>query len=221
MAKKAPPKAAPRKKSSGDTLLFDKLAIREQLENWAIFRDAGLWDQFRSVWHDDGYMMATWFQGPFADFIRVNQEGWAKGKSTILHFLGGSSVEIVGKRAITQTKMTISQRAALDGVPVEVLCTGRFFDFFEKRKGRWAIVLRRLFYEKDRMDTIDLSQTISLDKDLLASFPVGYQHLAYLQTKLGFNVKRDMPGLKGPEADRLYEHGRNWLAGKPIDAAKR
>ncbi len=23
-------------------------------------------------------MMATWFQGPFRDFIRVTQEGWAK-----------------------------------------------------------------------------------------------------------------------------------------------
>jgi hypothetical protein len=34
-------------------------------------------------------MMATWFQGPFREFIRVTQEGWDKGVS-ILHFLGGS-----------------------------------------------------------------------------------------------------------------------------------
>ena len=36
-------------------------------------------------------MMATWFQGPFRDFIRVTQEGWAKGVS-ILHFLGGPAI---------------------------------------------------------------------------------------------------------------------------------
>jgi hypothetical protein len=71
------------------------------------------------------------------------------------------------------------------------------------------------------MDVVDPSKQVSLDRALLDSFPVGYQHLAYLQTRLGFNVKKDMPGLRGPETDALYGHGRNWLAGKPIDAAKK
>lgn len=203
-----------------DKVLNAKLAIREVVENWAIFRDAGLWDKFQTVWHDDGYMMATWFQGPATDFIKVSRDGFERGVS-ILHFLGGVNIEVAGNRAIAQTKMTISQRAPVHDVLVEVLCTGRFFDFFEKRKGRWAIVLRRLFYEKDRMDVVDPSKQVSLEPALLDSFPVGYRHLAYLQTKLGFNVKKDMPGLRGPETDALYAHGRNWLAGKPIDAAKR
>ena len=89
--------------------LIDRLAIRDLIENWAIWRDAGDWERFRTVWHDDGVMMATWFQGPAADFIRVTQEGWAKGVS-ILHFLGGSSIDLAGNRATVQTKMTISQR---------------------------------------------------------------------------------------------------------------
>ncbi len=59
-------------------------------------------------------MMATWFQGPFRDFIRVTQEGWDKGVS-ILHFLGGSAIELAGQRAIAQTKMTISQRGMVEG----------------------------------------------------------------------------------------------------------
>ena len=42
----------------------DKLAIREVVENWALWRDAGDWDRFATVWHDDGWMTATWFQGP-------------------------------------------------------------------------------------------------------------------------------------------------------------
>jgi hypothetical protein len=82
-------------------------------------------------------MMATWFQGPFEEFIRVNKEGWERGVS-ILHLLGGTSVEIAGKHAIAQTKMTISQRAPVHGVLVDVICTGRFYDFFEKRDGRQA-----------------------------------------------------------------------------------
>jgi len=51
--------------------------------------------------------------------------------------------------------MTIHQRAPLDGVMVDVACIGRFYDFMEKRDGRWAIVRRQPIYEKDRLDPVD------------------------------------------------------------------
>jgi SnoaL-like domain len=191
---------------------FDRLAIREVVENWAVWRDAGDWARFRTVWHDDGQMMATWFQGSAARFIDASEEGWRRGVS-ILHFLGGSSIDIAGTRAIAQTKMTISQRAALDGVMCDVVCTGRFYDFFEQRKGIWAIVLRQPIYEKDRLDPVDPSANVQLDRDLLDQLPDGYRHLAYLQTKNGFTVKRDMPTLKGREVEALYRRGAAWLAG--------
>jgi hypothetical protein len=196
-------------------LTSDHLAIREVIENWVLWRDAGDWDRFRGVWHDDGCMMATWFQGPAAEFIRVSREGWDRGVS-ILHFLGGIAVDLVGDRAIAQTKMTISQRASVHDVLCDVVCTGRFYDFFEKRAGRWAIVLRQPIYEKDRMDPVDPSKTLALDAKLLGQFPEGYRHLAYLQSGLGYPVKRDMPGLKGPEVEALYARGRRWLAGEPL-----
>jgi hypothetical protein len=120
-----------------DPQTLDRLAIRDLIENWAVWRDAGDWERFATVWHDDGVMMATWFQGPAKDFIRVTQEGWAKGVS-ILHFLGGTSIDLVEDRAIVQTKMTISQRGNVQDVPCDVVCTGRFYDFVEKRGGRWA-----------------------------------------------------------------------------------
>ena len=78
-----------------DQRMLDTLTIKEVVENWAVFRDSGDWERFRSVWHEEGVMMATWFQGPFEEFIRVNKEGWNKGVS-ILHLLGGTSVEIAG-----------------------------------------------------------------------------------------------------------------------------
>ena len=39
---------------------------------------------------------------------------------------------------------------------------GRFYDFLEKRKGKWGIVLRRLAYEKDRLDPVDPSADLKL-----------------------------------------------------------
>ena len=124
--------------------LIDKLAIIETVQNWAVWRDAGDWERFRSVWHDDGWMSATWFQGPASAFIEVSRAGFDKGVS-ILHFLGGSSVDLAGQRAVAQTKMTINQRAPVDAVTVDVVCTGRFYDFFEKRGGAWRIVRRALW----------------------------------------------------------------------------
>ncbi|MGC1355125.1 MAG: nuclear transport factor 2 family protein [Xanthobacteraceae bacterium] len=193
----------------------DKVTIRELIENWVLWRDARLWDRFRTVWHADGRMMATWFQGGFEEFIKVNDEGWARGVR-ILHFLGGSSIDVSGHRAIAQTKMTISQRAPVEGVICDVLCTGRFHDFIEKRDGRWGLVLRQPIYEKDRLDPVDPSAELVLDKDLLARFPEGYRHLAYLQSKIGYKVKTDMPGIEGPDLDKLYARGAAWLKGEPL-----
>src|SRR5205807_8356441 len=120
-------------------------------------------------------------------FIEVSREGWNKGVS-ILHFLGGSSIDVVGARAIAQTKMTISQRAEVDGVACDVLCTGRFYDFFEKRDERWAIVLRQPIYEKDRIDVLDPAAKLRADAALPAQFPEGYRTLAYIQNTHGFPV---------------------------------
>ena len=196
-----------------DNETADRLAIRTLVENWVVWRDAGDWERFRTVWHDDGRMMATWFQGTADEFIAVSKRGFEGGVS-ILHFLGGHSADLTGNRAVSQTKMTISQRAEVEGVTVDVVCTGRFYDFLERRSGRWGVVLRQPIYEKDRMDPVDPAARLVLDKELLGRFPEGYRHLAYLQTRIGFKVKPDMPGLKGPEVAALYQRGADWLKGK-------
>ena len=190
---------------------IDRMLIRELVENWVVWRDAGDWERFRTCWHDDGIMMATWFQGSADDFIRVTQEGWARGVS-ILHFLGGSAIEVAHDRAIAQTKMTISQRGPVEGVLCDVVCTGRFYDFIERRDGHWGVVLRQPIYEKDRIDPVDPAASPTLDQERLATLPAGYRHLAYIQLGIGYEVKLDMPQLTGPEVDDLYERGGRWLS---------
>jgi hypothetical protein len=190
----------------------DAQTIRELVENWVVWRDAGDWDRFATVWQDDGVMMATWFQGPAADFIRVSREGFERGVR-ILHFLGGTSVDVNGSRAIAQTKMTITQRTTIEDVECDVICTGRFYDFLELRSGRWGIVLRQPIYEQDRLAPVSGGAGPQLDRSLLEQFPAGYRHLAYIQTRIGYDVKRDMPGLTGPEVEDLYRRGAEWLAG--------
>jgi hypothetical protein len=199
-----------------DGPLEDRLAIRELVERWAVWRDAGDWERFRTLWFDDGRMMATWTQGTADEFIAMSKAGWDKGVK-ILHSLAGQAADVAGDRAVAQTKMKIHQRALVDGVEADVTCTGRFYDFLERRDGRWGLVLRQPIYEQDRIDPVDPAARLELDPELLARFPEGYRHLAYLQTRIGYDVKPDMPGLRGPEVEALYASGAAWLAGEPLD----
>jgi hypothetical protein len=193
----------------------DREQIRRLIEDWVIWRDAGDWDRFLTVWHPEGRMMATWFQGTAAEFVDVSRAGFERGVR-ILHVLGGTSVDVEGDRAIAQTRMAIHQRADVEGVACDVVCTGRFYDFFERRDSRWGLVLRQPIYEKDRMDPVDPGAALRLDPQLLNRFPEGYRHLGYLQAGIGYTVKVDMPGLAGPEVEALYARGREWLAGRPL-----
>jgi len=191
----------------------DGLALRELVENWALWRDAGDWERFATVWDPvDGWMTATWFQGPATEFIDVSKRGFEAGVS-ILHFLGGHTADVVDDRAVAQTKMTINQRAEIDGVEVDVVCTGRFYDFCARLDGEWKIVRRQPIYEKDRLDVVDPAARLELDPELLGRFPAGYRHLGYLQTKAGFTVRTGLPGLTGDVVERLYDEGAKWLAG--------
>ncbi len=192
--------------------LEDRLAIRALVENWVVWRDAGMWDRFRTVWHDDGVMVATWNQGTADEFIAKSRACFENGIN-FHHFLGGNSIDVAGDRAISMTKMTIAQRAEVHDVLVDVVCTGRFYDFFERRDGRWGLVLRQPIYEKDRMDPVDPAAELALEQAVLDSYPEGYRHLAYLQSRNGMDVKRDLPGVRGPEVAALYVRGQAWLEG--------
>jgi hypothetical protein len=202
--------------NSDEALRADHFEIRRLIDHWVLWRDAGEWQRFATLFHSDARMYATWFQASATDFIAQTRAAFEKG-SVVYHALGASSVDIVGSRAIAQTKMEIIQRAVLDGVQVEVSCRGRFWDAIEKRNDRWGMLHRRVIYELDRMVPVDSSVTLKLDADLLAAYPYGYQHLAYLQVKLGMKVYRNLPGTRGPEVAALQERGRRWLAG--ADAA--
>ncbi len=191
----------------------DRRAIVDLVNDWVMWRDMGDFERMRTVWHDDGRIQTTWRQGTADEFVRATRETFEKG-ITILHTLGGITVDVVGDRAISISKATVSQRAIVEGVPCDVTCMARHYDFWEKRAGRWGLVMREGIYDKDWLTPVEPGREVVLDPDLLARFPENYRHLAYLQTRIGFEVKRDMPCLRGPEVQALYARGAAWLRGE-------
>ncbi|MGP3534217.1 nuclear transport factor 2 family protein [Microbacterium sp. RD1] len=196
----------------------DETDIRSVIDSWAVWRDAGDWERLRTTWHPGGRMHTTWFRGTADEFVDGAAAAFAAGV-LVHHFLGGTAVDVSGSRAIAQTKMTISQRLVLDDVEVDVTCTGRFYDFFEQREGRWALALRQPIYEKDRIDPVTPGRYPRLDEEELATYPPGCRHLLYSQTRSGMTVHREVPGLVGAEVERLYEAGDAWLAGDALGSA--
>jgi hypothetical protein len=189
----------------------DIVVIRDLIEKWGVYRDALLWDKFRTIWHVDGRMRATWFNGPYEEFIRITEEGVKRGLN-ILHILGGTAIEVKGKRATSMTKVIILQRATLEGVLCDVSSYARHQDLWQKHQAKWGLVSRETICDKDRIDPVDNNQKINLDVNVLNQFPQEYRHLAYLQTKVGYNVDRDVPRLSGgPSLKSLYQRAENWL----------
>ena len=195
-----------------DETMKTKTVIRDLIEQWVVNRDNFQWDRFRTVWHEGGRMKATWFDGTFEEFIETNEAGRKHGLH-ILHILGGSDIEIRGNRAVSQTKFMILQRAVVEGVLCDVTCYARHHDLWENRDGRWGLVNRETIADKDRIDPVDHEKALRLDPEILNAFPIEYRHLAYLQTKSGFDVNKDVPRFSGGGAlEALYKKGDDWLA---------
>lgn len=195
----------------------DRAIIRELIQNWAVWRDSAQWDEFRKVWHEEGRMVASWKQASFEEFIAASHAGMERG-NVILHMLGGTAVQVSGSRAISMTKLSITQRATLDGVLTDVKCLARHYDFWEKRRDRfeatrWGLILRETIFDKATFAPVDPAAKLTIDRALFDQFPAEYAALAYLQEKAGYPVRRDMAhGWRGPSVEALYRRGHAWLS---------
>jgi hypothetical protein len=198
--------------SSDQDALRQRARIREVIENFVVWFDAGDFARFRTVWHVDGVMNTTRGKLSAVEFAANAERNWLSGASVGCHFLGGSSIDIVARRAIAQTKVTLNSRLSVEGISCDAVCIARFYDFFECRGERWAIVERQPIYERDRLDPVEKSAGLKLDAEQLARYPEGYRHLAYAQTKNGLSIRTDLPGLRGEAVEALYARGAAWLA---------
>ncbi|HEY4374544.1 MAG TPA: nuclear transport factor 2 family protein [Burkholderiales bacterium] len=195
--------------------LRDEAEIRGAVQNWALWRDTGNWEQLRRCYAAGARVQTTWMQGTAEEFIAASQAGFARPQAPrATHSIGACSVQIAGERALAETRMILLLRASLDGVEVDATAWGRFVDWFVRHEGRWVIARRHSIHEKDRLDPVNPAATLKLDEARLATFPQGYRHLAYLQSHGGASITPDLALHNGPGQETLYAAGRDWLAGK-------
>jgi hypothetical protein len=192
--------------------LIDRAAITRAVNDWGLWRDTGRWDRLRSLYTPGATMHTTWFAGQASEFIERSIMA-AAGGAKVQHFIGATSIDRNGDRAIAETRMILLVRAKVADVPVDVTCYGRFYDRFVRYTDGWRIERRVPIYEKDRLDPVEPYRTVSLEPSVLAQFAEGYRHLAYVQSLNGATLTPGLPTAGSDEEARLCAEGSAWLEG--------
>ncbi|OZJ01995.1 hypothetical protein BZG36_04729 [Bifiguratus adelaidae] len=164
--------------------------IQDLLQGW-MYRDLNQWDKLEALFHDDGEIEITWFEGRLADFV----EGSAKMGASDLrtkHMISPSLVQFNGGKAIVETNCIIVGA----NIKRKFGCNahGRFYDRIEQRK--WGL---------------EAYAAADIDYNAVQEYPREYAALAYLLTTGGFPVKRIFPTRDSDQEKSIKVQAQRWL----------
>lgn len=187
--------------------LDDRQQITDLITGW-MHRDLGEWEQLRNLFHPDGTIEITWFEGAASDFVDGSMRMGASDVRT--KHLIGTPVVTFNSNA---TKAIVETNAMIIGenVKLNLGCVGhnRFYDMAEKRDGVWKLFRRQSIYDMASF-TFPLGP-VDVDRDAVAKYPREYAALAYLLEKTGFPVQRVF-ATRGSELEqKMKADATHWL----------
>ena len=185
--------------------LADHNAIATLMTGW-IYRDISDWHSLAGLFHDDGEIEITWYEGNYKGFIEGSKKMGDSALKTN-HLVTSPIITFNGDRALVETKAMISA----DNLELNLGSTthNRFFDYVEKRGGVWGIVKRQSIYDMSWFTFPTGFKDINADS--VAQHPREYASLAYLLAESGFPVARTF-ATRGSDAERnIRRAGQDWL----------
>ena len=191
-----------------NTHLEDRQQITDLMTGW-IHRDLGEWAQLRNLFHPDGTIEITWFEGLASDFVDGSMRMGVSDVRT-KHLIGTPVVTFNA----SATKAIVETNAMIIGenVKLNLGCVGhnRFYDLAEKRDGTWKLFHRQSIYDMASF-TFPLGLA-DIDQSTVAKYPREYAALAYLLEKSGFPVERVF-ATRGSELEQhMKADAARWLA---------
>ena len=190
------------------TTASDRQQLNDLMNGW-IHRDLGEWAQLRNLFHPDGTIEITWFEGLASDFVNGSMRMGASDLRT-KHLIASPRVTFnaAGNKALLETNAII----IAENVKLSLGCEShnRFYDLAEKRDGDWKLFHRQSIYD---MGTFTFPQGIvEIDPATVAKYPREYAALASLLEKGGFPLGREFaPRGSKLEAD-MKAAGQHWLS---------
>lgn len=186
----------------------DRQQLNDLMNGW-IHRDLGEWAQLRNLFHPDGTIEITWFEGLASDFVDGSMRMGASDLHT-KHLIASPRVTFnaAGNKALLETNAII----IAENVKLNLGCEShnRFYDLAEKRDGDWKLFHRQSIYD---MGTFTFPQGIvEIDPATVAKYPREYAALAYLLEKSGFPLGREF-ATRGSKLEKdMKAAGQRWLA---------
>ena len=122
----------------------DRQQLNDLVNGW-MHRDLGEWAALRQLFHPDGTIEITWFEGLARDFVDGSMRMGASDLRT-KHLIGTPVITFnaSGNKAILETNaMIIAENVKLN---LGCECHNRFYDRAEKRDGVW-----RLFHATNKL----------------------------------------------------------------------
>lgn len=169
--------------------LEDRLQITDLMTGW-IHRDLGQWDGLRELFHPDGTIEVTWFEGLASEFVDGSMKMGASDART-KHLIGTPKVTFNQ----TATKAIVETNAMIIGenVKLNVGCVGhnRFYDWVEKRDGVWKLLHRQSIYDMASF-TFPMGP-VEIDSAVAAKYPREYAALAYMLEKAASRSNAFLP----------------------------
>ncbi|MFO6296624.1 nuclear transport factor 2 family protein [Rahnella selenatireducens] len=188
--------------------LVDRQQINDLMNGW-MYRDLGNWDGLRNLFHPDGTIEITWFEGLASDFVDGSMRMGASDLRT-KHLIAQPVVTFnaSGNKAILETNAMIMGENVILNLGCE--CHNRFYDLAEKRDGVWKLFHRQSVYDMGTF-TFPLGQ-VEIDQSIVTKYPREYAALAYLLEKSGFPLSRIF-ATRGSELEqKMKASAKAWLA---------
>ena len=187
--------------------LQDRQQLNDLVNGW-MHRDLGEWAQLRNLFHPDGTIEITWFEGLASDFVEGSMRMGASDWRT-KHLIASPAVTFndAGNKAILETNAIIIAENVKLNIGCE--CHNRFYDLAEKREGVWKLFHRQSIYDIGTF-TFPLGP-VEIDRNIALKYPREYAALAYLLECSGFPLGRVF-ATRGSELETTMKAaGQRWL----------
>lgn len=187
--------------------LQDRQQLNDLVNGW-MHRDLGKWAQLRNLFHPDGTIEITWFEGLASDFVEGSMRMGASDLRT-KHLIASPAVTFndAGNKAILETNAIIIAENVKLNIGCE--CHNRFYDLAEKREGVWKLFHRQSIYDIGTF-TFPLGP-VEIDRNIALKYPREYAALAYLLECSGFPLGRVF-ATRGSELETTMKAvGQRWL----------
>ncbi|MGB7802820.1 nuclear transport factor 2 family protein [Buttiauxella sp.] len=188
--------------------LQDRQQLNDLINGW-MHRDLGEWDQLRELFHPDGTIEITWFEGLGSDFVDGSMRMGSSDLRT-KHLIASPEVTFnaAGNKAILQTNAIIIAENVKLNIGCE--CHNRFVDMAEKRDGVWKLFHRQSVYDMGTF-TFPLGP-VEIDQAIVAKYPREYASLAYLLELSGFPLGRVFATRGSSLEAKMKVEAKRWLA---------